>query len=209
MLSFSERIADVLAAIVRPQGGVADPNPTIETLTAALGKRSFGIVLVLFGLPNLIPIPGLPILCGIIVGIVGVQMMTGAESLKLPRWVAKRRVKRSDLAGLVARAEPTLRAMEKVMRPRLEMLTSPAAQRYLGAVLLALGITLQAPIPFFGGIAPGLAVIIIGLAMTERDGILLVLGLIASAFAMTLTFLLTYAIVRQIILFVLRAGGMA
>lgn len=209
MLFFSERIADVLAAIVRPTSDADDPNPTIDALTSALGKRSFGIVLVLFGLPNLIPIPGLPILCGIIIGIVGVQMMLGAESLQLPQWLAGRRVKRSDLARIVGRAEPTLRALEKVMRPRFEALTSPAAQRYLGAVLLALGITLQAPIPFLGGIAPGIAVILIGLAMTERDGVLLVAGLVTSAFAMVLTFTLTYAIVRQIMLLVLHAGGLA
>ncbi len=209
MLPFSERIADVLAAIVGSRGETEDPIPTIESLTSALGKRSFGIVLVLFGLPNFIPIPGLPILCGIIVGLVGVQMIGGTESLKLPRWLAARRVKRADLAGLVQRAEPLLRALEKVTRPRLAALTGRAAQRFLGAVLLMLGIALQAPIPFLGGIAPGIAVILIGLAMTERDGVLLVAGIIAATLAMILTFTLTYAIVRQIVLFLLGAGGLA
>jgi hypothetical protein len=208
MLALSERIADVLAALVRPNGEADDPNPTIEALTAALGKRSFGIVLVLFGLPNLLPIPGLPMLCGVVIGVIGVQMMLGAQSLKLPRWLSQRRIKRADLARLVSKAEPALRALEKLTRPRFSFLTSPQAERVLGAVVLALGVALQAPIPFFGGIAPGLGVVLLGLAMTERDGVLLVAGLVVSSFAMVFTFTLTYAIVRQIILFVLHAGGM-
>lgn len=208
MIALSERIADVLAALVRTNGEADDPNPTIEALTAALGKRSFGIVLVLFGLPNLLPIPGLPMLCGVIIGVIGVQMMMGAQSLKLPNWLSQRRMKRADLARLLAKADPSLRALEKVTRPRLAFLTSPHAQRVLGLVVLALGIALQAPIPFFGGIAPGLGVVLLGLALTERDGALLLAGLLISSFAMIFTFTLTYAIVRQIILFVLKSGGM-
>lgn len=209
MFAFSERITDVLAAMVRAGEPESDPNPTIDTLTQALGKRSFGIVLVLFGLPNLIPLPGLPILCGIIIGIIGVQMMLGMESLKLPGWLAQRRLRRADLARIVEKAGPSLRIMEKVTRPRLDMLTGPTAQRSLGVLVLALGITLQAPIPFLGGLAPGLAVIVLGLAITERDGALLIAGLVVSALAMAFTFTLTYAIVKQIILLVLRAAGMA
>ena len=208
MIALSERIADVLADLVRSNGETDDPNPTIEALTSALGKRSFGIVLVLFGLPNLLPIPGLPMLCGLIIGVIGVQMMMGAQSLKLPNWLSQRRIKRADLARLVAKADPSLRALEKVMRPRLAFLTSPQAQRVLGLVILVLGIALQAPIPFFGGIAPGIGVVLLGLALTERDGALLLAGLLISSFAMIFTFTLTYAIVRQIILFVLKSGGM-
>lgn len=208
MLALSERIADVLADLVRPRGAGDDPNPTLQTLTEALGKRSFGIVLVLFGLPNLLPIPGLPMLCGLVIGVVGVQMMLGAQSLKLPGWLSQRRINRADMAKLITKADPSLRALEKLMRPRLASLTSPQSQRMLGFIILALGIALQAPIPFFGGIAPGLGVILIGLAMTERDGILLIIGLVVSSFAMTFTFILTYTIVRQIILLVLSGGGM-
>jgi hypothetical protein len=208
MLALSERIADVLADLVRPRGAGDDPNPTLQTLTEALGKRSFGIVLVLFGLPNLLPIPGLPMLCGLVIGVVGVQMMLGAQNLKLPGWLSQRRINRADMAKLVTKADPSLRALEKLMRPRLASLTSPQSQRMLGFIILALGIALQAPIPFFGGIAPGLGVILIGLAMTERDGILLFIGLVVSSFAMTFTFILTYTIVRQIILLVLSGGGM-
>lgn len=97
MKPFSARISDVLADTVRGKVGDDDPMPMLGDLVALLGKRSFGIVLVLFGLPNLLPVPGLPILCGVVVGVVALQMLRGHEALVLPRWLAQRRVKRRDL----------------------------------------------------------------------------------------------------------------
>jgi hypothetical protein len=209
MKPLSDRIADVLAASLRGNGQGDDPFPMLSEITAALGKRSFGIVLVLFGLPNLLPIPGLPILCGIVVGVVAFQMVLGKQSLALPGWLGDRRIKRSDLQKVVERAEPVLRRLEKVMRPRFEQLTGQAAQRTLGVILLLLALALLAPIPFFGGIPPGIAVTLIGLGMTERDGIFIILGAIATIGALIFSAALTYAIVKQIVLFVLAVIGIA
>ncbi len=123
MKPFSARISDVLADSVRGQGTDDDPMPPLGEIIALLGKRSFGIVLVLFGLPNLLPVPGLPILCGVIVAVVAWQMLQGHEALVLPGWLAQRRVKRRDLQNVLVKAQPTLRWFEAVMRPRLLPLT--------------------------------------------------------------------------------------
>lgn len=208
MKPFSARIADVLAETIRGNGEADDPNPTIADITSALGKRSFGIVLVLFGLPNLLPIPGLPILCGVIIGVIAFQMLIGKESLALPAWLAGRRVSRRDLARVIERAEPSLRWLERIMRPRLTVLTGSAAEQVLGFVLLILALALMAPIPFFGGIPPGIAVILFGLALTERDGFFVIAGVIATVFALIFTAALTYAIMRQLVLVFLSATGM-
>lgn len=209
MKPLSDRIADVLAASVRGNGDGDDPYPTLDDITSALGKRSFGIGLVLFGLPNLLPLPGLPILCGIVIGVIAVQMLVGMQSLKLPGWLARRRIKRKDLALVLERASPTLRKLETVMRPRIEGLSTAQAQRALGFVLLLLALALMAPIPFFGGIPPGIAVTLLGLGLTERDGIFILLGGVATAIALVFSAALTYAIIRQVVIFVLSAAGMA
>ena len=209
MKPFAARIADVLAEAVRGNGVEADPFPTLSDITSLLGKRSFGIVLVLFGLPNLLPIPGLPMLCGVIIGVVAFQMLLGKQSLVLPGWLANRKVNRRDLSRVLQRAEPTLRWFERIMRPRLLFLTTARAQQVLGFVLLLLALALMAPIPFFGGIPPGIAVTLFGLAMTERDGIFVVAGGVATVVALVFTAALTYAILRQIVLFFLSSTGMA
>jgi hypothetical protein len=208
MKPLSDRIADVLTASVQGRGADDDPFPMLSEVTSALGKRSFGIGLVLFGLPNLLPLPGLPILCGIIVAVIAMQMMLGKESLALPGWLGRRRVKRRDLLRVLERATPTLRRLERVMRPRFGLLTGAPAQRVLGLVLALLALALMAPIPFFGGIPPGIAVTLIGLGLTERDGVFIGLGGIATIVALVFSAALTYAIIRQLVVFVLHGTGM-
>ena len=195
------RIYDILTAMLKGSPGQSpEPFPLISEIVAALGPRSFGIVLVLFGLPNLLPVPGLPMVCGVIIGVIALQMLLGKESLVLPRWVGDRRLKREDLSKVVAKAEPGLRTLEKVMRPRWLTLTEPVAQRAIGGMLLILGIALLAPIPFFGGIPPGIAVILFGLALVERDGLFVLIGIIASIIALIFTVALTWAIARSVVL---------
>lgn len=208
MKPFSARIADVLAESVRERGETDDPFPPLGEVVALLGKRSFGIVLVLFGLPNLLPVPGLPILCGVVVGVVALQMLLGKESLVLPAWLGERRVSRRNLQRVLERSEGTLRWFERIMRPRLLVLTGMPAQRVLGALLLLLALALMSPIPFFGGILPGIAVILFGLALAERDGVFTIAGLVATVFALTFTVGLTYAILKPVFGFFASILGM-
>lgn len=194
------RIHEILSSLLSGRNGeiALGDRPQVEEIVSALGPRSFGLVLVMFGLPNLLPVPGLPILCGFIIGLIALQLVLGRDHLILPRWVGERRVKREDLARMVQRAAPTLRAVEDVMRPRIEGLTSPPMQRLIGLVLCVLAVALMAPIPFFGGIAPGFAVILLGLGLAERDGVVILLGGAASVVAVLVTVLVTLAILKSL-----------
>lgn len=209
MKPFSARISDVLADSVRGQGADDDPMPPLGEIIALLGKRSFGIVLVLFGLPNLLPVPGLPILCGVIVAVVALQMLQGHEALVLPGWLAQRRVKRRDLQNVLVKAQPTLRWFEAVMRPRLLSLTDFQAQRAIGALVMVMAICLMSPIPFIGGIPPGIAVILVGLAMVERDGLVMLVALVAALFALFFTVVLSYLILWKSFVYFFRLIGLA
>jgi hypothetical protein len=194
------RIHEILAGLLTAEAGSAalGEQPSVDDIIEVLGPRSFGMVLVMFGLPNLLPVPGLPILCGFIIGMIAFQMVLGKDHLVLPRWVGMKRVKRDDLARVVQRATPTLSAIERAMRPRIAVLTDPLMQRLLGVVLCILALALMAPIPFFGGIAPGLAVILLGLGLAERDGVVILLGGLASIFAVIVTVLVTLAILKSL-----------
>jgi hypothetical protein len=206
----TKRIVDVLNDALRDDGSASpNPNPSLNQIVERLGQRSFGIVLVLFGLPNLLPIPGLPMVCGLVIGVVALQLLLGSDALQLPAWLSARRLRRADLLSVIDKARPTLRRLERIMRPRLLQLTSEKAHQLLGFFLLLLAIALMAPIPFFGGIAPGIAVTFFGLALVERDGVFVLLGILASALALVITGALTYAILRQIHLWFSSATGLA
>lgn len=190
-IGISETLAEALA------GSAAEPS--IGELVHALGKSSFGIVLVLFGLPNLLPVPGLPILCGVLIGIVAVQMVLGWPQILLPRWLAERRLSRAALQASFARARPSLLRIERILQPRFGWLIGRFGEQFAGFVLILLSVALMAPIPFFGGIAPGLAVIFIGLGFATRDGGFVLAGYALAVVALVITIAISYAIMVQIL----------
>ncbi len=63
----------------------------LKDMSGLLGNRSFGFLLLLFALPNTLPIigiPGVSTLTGIPLAIIALQMMTGLPEPKLPRAIA-------------------------------------------------------------------------------------------------------------------------
>ena len=178
--------------------GDADGKLSLDEMVAAFGNRAFGILFLLFGLPNCFPMPpGIPILCGVVVCVVALQMFLGQQTLVLPRWLGKRRVDRKLLGNVLTKATPLMEKLERVSRPRYPILSSEMMRRAIGLAGLALGVALMAPIPVFGGIPAGIAVTILGLAFTQRDGILIGFGLVvATPIALAVTSAMVFALVQ-------------
>ena len=66
--------------------------------------------------------------------------------------------------------------MEAFSRPRLTFLFNPPAERLIGAVCAILAVISMIPIPF-AHMAPAIAVGIYGLALMQRDGVLLLVAM--------------------------------
>lgn len=175
-----------------------DGTVSLDDLVHQLGNRAFGVLFLLFGLPNCFPMPpGLPILCGVIVGVVAAQMVVGRAELRLPGWLGRRRLERALLARVIDKSSGFLRFLEKLSKPRYPQLSGETMRRAIGLAGLALAIALMAPIPIFGGIPAGIAVTILGLALTQRDGVLIGFGVIvATPVALAVTVAMIYAIVQ-------------
>jgi hypothetical protein len=76
---------------------------------------------------------------------------------------------------MVKRVTPTLRYLERFVRPRWPM-PFETTKRVVGFVVLLLGLGLFAPIPL-SNIPVGLAVILVAFAYIEEDGVLLAAAL--------------------------------
>jgi len=80
---------------------------------------------------------------------------------------------------------PVFRRLERVVRPRwgthFEM-----TKRVIGFVILLLGATLLAPVPF-SHIIPALVIMLLAFAYLEEDGILLCIALAAAALSLAIT----------------------
>lgn len=186
------RTSELLAAVLAAQE--AD-KVAIGDLVNALRNRAFGILFLIFGIPNCIPMPpGIPVVCGIILALIGLQMAMGRQELWLPETIARRTFSRSMLEAIVTRSRPWIERFEGWSSPRYEQFAGPTARRVVGATVVLLGLILLLPIPFLGNLPPGFAVCIFGLGLVERDGLVILAGFGATLLGLLVTALMSYAI---------------
>jgi hypothetical protein len=160
-----------------------DEQVSLAWVVENLRDRSFGIVILLVALVGLVP--GVSPIAGILLAIPAIQMMLGREEPVLPRRLAARRLSKARLTRLIRRLSPTLQRLERVVRPRW---ATPfgATKRTVGAVVLLLGVTLLAPLPFSHFI-PILATMLIAFAFLEEDGLLLCIALAVALMSLAIT----------------------
>lgn len=158
---------------------------TVEGLAERMQGKGLALLLVILGVCALVPSPGIPIgiPAGIMLGLLSLQMILGARELRLPGWLARRRVEASRVGNLLRRAVPTVRWMERRLRPqRMSHLTEAGWLRLLGVLVLLHGVLIALPIPL-GNTLPGLSVILFGMGLLARDGLAVVAGLLMSLVA--------------------------
>ena len=77
---------------------------------------------------------------------------------------------------------PWVERIERLAQPRFWPGATASIDRLIGVACLVMALLLFLPIPFANGV-PALAIIALGLALSERDGVWLILGLLASVCA--------------------------
>lgn len=168
-------------------GDLLDEAPadfvTLAWLIGRLRERSFGMIMLVIGLVALAP--GASMLVGLLLVVPAVQMMLAREGPVFPRFVAERRLPTPQIARIVKRIIPLLRRIEKVIHPRWRTPFEPT-KRVVGFVILLLGGTLLAPLPFFQ-IIPALVIVLLSFAFLEEDGILLGIALAAALTSLAIT----------------------
>lgn len=146
-----------------------------------LGERAFGFLLLALALPNFIPVPtGIGGVMGVLVVLVGLQMLCGFEHPWLPHTLRRRALARKSVEHFIDRITPVLRWLERLCRPRWESLARRRGHRVTGFLLVLTGIGLALPIPFTN-YPFGLLLIAFAVALIERDGIVLSIAWLASA----------------------------
>jgi hypothetical protein len=159
----------MLTRLAEPESG----SVTLDELRAAAGDRSFGALLVLLAIPNMVAglIPGLSILLGLPLILVSLQLLVGAERPWLPRRLARLEIPRADLRRIVDRVQPLLQRLERALKPRLEFLMAPWAERLIGVACLVLSLFVFLPIPL-ANLLPATGVLLFGFSLLERDGLM-------------------------------------
>lgn len=92
----------------------------------------------------------------------------------MPRWLARRPVRRTQLQVIVKRLTSLLSWTARVLRPRLEAVDARSLQ-LAGVLGVVLSAVLVLPLPLVN-VPIGLALVLLSLGGLHRDGLLVVLG---------------------------------
>lgn len=173
------RLSDVLRGLERELG----PRIALGDLVSGLRDRSFAPLMVLFAVPNaFLYIPGTSALTAVPLTILALQLLVGRQSVWLPPALNDRSVDHVSFSKIVQRSLPWIERIQRLARPRIWPRPTAGIDRLIGLVCLLMALLLLLPIPF-GNAPPALAIIALSLALSERDGVWLALGLMLSVFA--------------------------
>ncbi|WP_222564136.1 exopolysaccharide biosynthesis protein [Novilysobacter antarcticus] len=164
---------------------VGDPAETLPLgeMFGGLGERSFGMLVFIAILPSFLPIPGVGGPSGLLVVLLGLQLMVGLSAPWLPGFVAQRGPTRHTLSRFRDRISPWLERLERLSRPRAPALLERRVSSIItGLLLVALGLLLCLPIPFTNYLF-GVLLLLFALALLERDGYLIAVAWLAGAAA--------------------------
>lgn len=153
---------------------------SVGDLLNAVGRRSYGPVLLLLGFIAISPltiIPGANVLVALITLIFAGQMVVGRHHPWIPKKALEFSFPRKHLIAGVAMADKYVAQIDRFLKPRQTFLTrSPFVQLVALACVGAALVTLPLSFVPLGPVVPSLAVLLFGLAITARDGFVIVLA---------------------------------
>jgi hypothetical protein len=186
------RTSDIL---IRLAAGRDTSRISVREIVEALGERAYALLVVVLGLPNCLPMPPpIPLLCGLLLLFVAAQIVVGWPSPWLPRRLLDRTISHDDLVKAANRALPWLLWLERGARPRLVAFSHEVALRVIGCVLVVFALALVFAAPVIGQIPLGLAVCLVGLGLVERDGYVVIAGLVVGALGTSLSLGFLFAV---------------
>ena len=179
-----DRLSDLLK---RQAAMVTGECVTLGDMAEFLGDRSIGGLLLILALPMALPVPapGISVLFGVPLIVISAQLALGYRRAWLPGRLARRSVSPSVFLTIIDRMLPTLRRLERIVRPRAGWLAGPWTRAPVGIVCLVLAIIITLPVPL-GHVVPGTAISVLALGLIERDGVAIALGIFTAVFGLAI-----------------------
>ena len=149
-------------------------------IVEALKHRGFGPLIMAPALITVLPtgaIPGMPLVCGILIILIATQLLVGKKYPWLPKRLQSVSFGRKQYKRALEKAKPYTRWIDGFFHPRLKFLTGEIAQRTIAflCVGLALMVIAFGFVPFAAAL-PASAILFFGLALSIHDGLLTLIG---------------------------------
>ncbi|MBR9825655.1 MAG: exopolysaccharide biosynthesis protein [Alphaproteobacteria bacterium] len=186
-VSRASRLEDLFDGLT----GAADEGPdfvSVADILSALAHRSYGPLLLLPALISVLPIvgalPGVTWTMSALSLLVSLNFLFSRRSLWLPSALRAIKFPRRTFEQAVEWCRPWLRRLDGFIHPRLNLMLGPPWPFLVAilCVLLSLAMFVASVVP--GGVViPALGIVFLAIGLTTHDGLILLLGILASAAA--------------------------
>lgn len=167
-----------LSELLRHVSDSAGDKITLGQIANAMDDRSFGAFLVVFCLPNLVPLPpGATFILGLPLVFIACQMaFSRLDTIWLPKRLREYSFDNKAFSAVLDKFIPWMNKAERFIKPRF-FSGNRLIERVLGIFALVLALIVFLPIPL-GNMGPSLALALLGLGLTERDGVVIGAGVL-------------------------------
>jgi hypothetical protein len=173
-----------LASRLRAAAHQLPPGPvSLSALAEAHGGAWQATLLVVLAAPCMLPIPGVGTLLSVALALLGL-MLWQAPRPDLPPRLGRLSLPREGATSSLALLARFYDIAWRLTRPRMSLLAGPSARWWLGPMTVLMAVLIFLPIPF-GNLLPAVSLMLAGVALAARDGLLMLasLGVGAGALA--------------------------
>ncbi|WP_343288952.1 exopolysaccharide biosynthesis protein [Wolbachia endosymbiont of Encarsia formosa] len=188
-LSKDKKLASDILKEVSDTNNNDNDKVTLFDIKTALHERGFGILIIIFSLPLSVPIPvppGYTTILSIPLILFSLQLLFGFDSPWMPNWLERKSFQRSTLALVVEKTSPTLKKIEKFMKPRMSFIFRGPGENILAFIMLLCALSIAIPLPLTNFI-PAIGTTLISLGIMSKDGFLSIMGVLVSLCGLLLT----------------------
>jgi len=177
-----KRTKELTETVENIEQGMDEEHPSVDNILERFSRRGFGALLLLPATLVVLPtgaIPGMPIVCGLLIILFSVQMLFGKSTPWVPKRIRSIEFKPKKISKVVDRIRPYTKKIDSYLYPRLSFVFHPALDRIYALIVMVLGITI---IVFgfvpFAVMLPGLSMLLMALGLAVKDGALTIVGVI-------------------------------
>lgn len=158
------------------------------------GHRAFGPLILIPALLLTLPtgaVPGVPLVLGAFIAVICLEIVLGTRTPVIPKLFSRLKMSRESVVKARQKADGLIRFIDRLIRPRLTFLVGHPFLEVIAVICIALCLMLL-PVEFvpFATAIPGSVLVLMGLAITARDGLLAALGMVSAGGAGAGTWLL-------------------
>lgn len=154
------------------------PEVTVGSLLEAFHERGFGFFLFFIALPAALPVPALGIstLIALPLLLLTAQQALGFHAIWLPEKLKRKTVSRDNIQKFIDLCLPWVRRMEIFIRPRLGFMTQGVFSHLIGISGFIMALSNALPVPLTNTV-PCFGICLMSVGVVMRDGLAVIGGM--------------------------------